>query len=365
MNRIVLIGNGFDLAHGLATRYEDFINWYWERRKNILLSHHDNRLGDKLCEFILRDTECSTWSCFLFPRFYEWQKMSGEEFLSEILRYREVDLSSAPFLDRICLPKRGWMDIEADYYDLLKECIKLGPSEVVILHEQLEYLQELLFTYLDKIQKENINNNLIIPEIKAIFEQNIIKEDISVNALNSTFASPEYNDGITLSDTLVLNFNYTKTAELYTSHVNHIHGVIDNSQSVIFGYGDEMDKHYQELEELNDNKYLTHIKSFKYLNANNYRSLLEFIESEPYQIYIMGHSCANSDRTLLNTLFEHENCVSIKPFYYQKEDGTDNYTDIVQNISRNFKDKKLLRDRVVNKTYCEPMPQAKLATDKN
>ncbi len=32
MNRIVFIGNGFDLAHGLPTRYEDFINWYWEKR---------------------------------------------------------------------------------------------------------------------------------------------------------------------------------------------------------------------------------------------------------------------------------------------------------------------------------------------
>ena len=32
MNRIIFIGNGFDLAHGLPTRYEDFINWYWEKR---------------------------------------------------------------------------------------------------------------------------------------------------------------------------------------------------------------------------------------------------------------------------------------------------------------------------------------------
>ena len=30
MNRIVLIGNGFDLAHGLPTGYVDFINNYWE-----------------------------------------------------------------------------------------------------------------------------------------------------------------------------------------------------------------------------------------------------------------------------------------------------------------------------------------------
>ncbi|QVJ80904.1 MULTISPECIES: AbiH family protein [Prevotellaceae] len=28
MNRLVLIGNGFDCAHGLRTKYEHFISWY-------------------------------------------------------------------------------------------------------------------------------------------------------------------------------------------------------------------------------------------------------------------------------------------------------------------------------------------------
>ncbi|QUR42911.1 hypothetical protein FQN58_06580 [Bacteroides xylanisolvens] len=29
MNRIIIIGNGFDKAHGLATGYRDFIDSYW------------------------------------------------------------------------------------------------------------------------------------------------------------------------------------------------------------------------------------------------------------------------------------------------------------------------------------------------
>ena len=29
MNRIIIIGNGFDKAHGLATGYKDFIDDYW------------------------------------------------------------------------------------------------------------------------------------------------------------------------------------------------------------------------------------------------------------------------------------------------------------------------------------------------
>ncbi|MCM1502776.1 MAG: hypothetical protein NC115_08955 [Bacteroidales bacterium] len=55
-------------------------------------------------------------------------------------------------------------------------------------------------------------------------------------------------------------------------------------------------------------------------------------------------------------MFEHRNCVSIKPFYFA-EDGHDNYGDIVANISRNFSDMRMMRDRVVNKACCEPLLQ--------
>ncbi len=116
-----------------------------------------------------------------------------------------------------------------------------------------------------------------------------------------------------------------------------------------------MDKDYQALKNLNDNGCLCNMKTIKYLETDNYRNALAFMDSAPFQVYIMGHSCGNSDRTLLNTLFEHKNCISIKPYYYVKEDGSDNYLDIIQNISRNFTDMKLMRDRVVNKTYCEPL----------
>ncbi len=161
---------------------------------------------------------------------------------------------------------------------------------------------------------------------------------------------------------MLLNFNYTHTAQLYCKDaqifsVNQIHGDLDHPSSVIFGYGDELDHDYKSILNKNNNKYLCNIKSIKYLEADNYRKMLSFIESEPYQILIMGHSCGNSDRTLLNTLFEHKNCVSIKPYYYKWGDGEkdDNYIELVQNISRNFTDMKLMRDRVVNKTYCEPL----------
>lgn len=48
MNRLVLIGNGFDLAHGLKTKYEDFINWYWERRVDGFVGNITNISKDPL-----------------------------------------------------------------------------------------------------------------------------------------------------------------------------------------------------------------------------------------------------------------------------------------------------------------------------
>jgi hypothetical protein len=68
---------------------------------------------------------------------------------------------------------------------------------------------------------------------------------------------------------------------------------------------------------------------------------------------------------LLNTIFEHNNCRSIKVFYYEEKDKygkiiKDNYTEIIQNISRHFNKKKLMREKIVNKMLCQPLPQIRL-----
>ena len=191
--------------------------------------------------------------------------------------------------------------------------------------------------------------------IKEKIFRPIIKKEIAVancsNISHSEYA-PEH--------IMLLKFNYTQTEHHYYDscsnlQVNHIHGSLNDVSGVIFGYGDELDSGFEMLKSMKNNEYLRNMKSIRYLEADNYRKMLDFIELGPFQICIMGHSCGNSDRTLLNTLFEHRFCISVKPYYYQKKDKTDNYLELVQNISRNFTDMKLMRDRVVNKTYCEPL----------
>lgn len=439
MNRIILIGNGFDLAHGLPTRYQDFMNSYWtDFAKKYPDSSNSSPCEDEFVKLENNNGPKDGYDAWLGATYNNDPKcVAFRHFVKEVVNVNSYNdlkqliagVNKASDMQFALLFKNGfwkhisektcmekWVDIENEYYRQLKEAYNHREDSaykinVEALNAELKILKEKLIAYLSKIQEEKITDDIVNGQIRQkIYEQFDIR-DISnsgqglfldglfseISNLHGGMCAGEIEeemrkhseyyimntekeayremikdklkkgklDNYLLPNrTLLLNFNYTGTAgKLYVKAATgkdgeliHIHGELNNpGNPVIFGYGDEMDEHYKKILDLNDNGYLQNIKSIHYLETDNYRKLLAFADSAPYQIYIMGHSCGNSDRTLLNTLFEHKNCLSVKPYYHQKEDGTDNYIDIVQNISRNFKDMAMMRDRVVNKDYCKPL----------
>jgi len=417
MNRIIIVGNGFDLAHQLATRYEDFINWYWEDRGSYLVGSFGNHIDDGLCSFQLKEEVGLAGWYYVWGWYY---RISPQDYsLRELVEHAKSDTKvcnfemHSIFFTEICksIEEKGWVDIEAEYYRMLNSVYLSSPEK---LNNEFAILRTKLIEYLTSIQDSNINDSIVNQATRDCMMSPFCANEISIEGrakwnefLKCRIEDEDLSDTIKLygesearekikqvsefkkaqrgqidnmgigsingnelpsamlypDRIMLLNFNYTKTADMYMpvdEHhfpINHIHGHLDNPDSVIFGYGDELDNKYQEISSLNNNELLKNIKSIRYLEDVNYRNVLEFVESAPYQIYIMGHSCGTSDRTLLNTLFEHPNCVSIKPFYYQNDEGQDNYIEIVQNISRNFSNAQKMRDRVVNKTFCQPLPQ--------
>ena len=417
MNRIILIGNGFDLAHGLKTSYADFIDWYWGEWKERLLHSESKSEEDGLVSFKLNDSNSEInwafiwdWYIRIKDPYKPWDNKKILEFAKSNKEWSDVVITS-PILEELCKQlndnDRKWVDIENVYFKHLcndnEKPEKVNFELSVIRNRLIDYLNEIQNAAPKELFKANIQKMMLAPFDKRDFAINamdswksmirqrfdypkevwseLISSCLNPNSVwieNSRIENffSDYSEqiryngiegieenvlplGFFLPDrVLMLNFNYTNVADSYFPKVdrlsvNHIHGELSNPESVIFGYGDEIDENYKKLSNKNDNEYLTNIKSIKYLESSNYRNLLDFIESDSYQVFIMGHSCGNSDRTLLNTLFEHKNCVSIKPFYFIRKDGTDNYMELVQNISRNFTDMKLMRDRVVNKTFCE------------
>ena len=430
MNRIIIIGNGFDKAHGLATGYRDFIDSYWINVSGHIFSGYKRWLAEQ-------------WGSIIDPSPYEDEFVRFEVFRdkqhktsepsypqSDSTPYDEIRGLVAMFNDGTNIRYEGsvrlsfrnkffehisgrcslnnWVDIENEYYGKLKEL--LAENDAVIRNEKVRALnrdfnavKKRLETYLAAVAQETqiepfqsiqeAFDSIIDPnevayerqkEILASITRQMKRSEFSVRRLFRlrTYMKKFYSrlkgepawhfvlrqlkfdvyqkKYCTPTETLILNFNYTSTAErLYIEkqyEVINIHGQLNNERNpIIFGYGDELDDDYKRIEKLQDNDFLENIKSVRYHETGCYRQLLGFIESEPYQVITMGHSCGNSDRTLLNTLFEHRNCISVKVYYHQREDGTDDYSQLIRNLSRNFNDKAAMRDKVVNKEFCLPL----------
>lgn len=378
MNRLVIIGNGFDMAHGLKTSYMDFINWYWDQRVDGFVGNTRQLSEDCLCKLIIKNKmEVCCWNVFSFENSYFKdihgnKKCSGYEVIQFLKDNPELfSVEYCPLFKTILqsIETKGWVDIENDYYQLLKGCIGNHQCDYTIaeLNQQLSFLQAKLVEYLQTVATDNFRNDLQ-GEINDIFKPEDFSTEGRKKAMDNigietnNFANIYYNRELRAKlvpeRTMLLSFNYTDTAKKYgddNSTHNYIHGELEHPEHIIFGYGDELDKYYQDILDMNDNELLKNVKSVRYLETRHYHDLLEFLMSAPFQVLIMGHSCGNSDRTLLNTVFEHENCISIKPYYHKWDDGRDNYLELVQNVSRNFTNMKLFRDRVVNKEQCKMM----------
>lgn len=353
INRLIIIGNGFDLAHGLKTSFKDFIEDYFHQiLQNIKTKNYyeDNliSISSGVIFYELNDVFDSYTPAKSYKKLRELMnqtrvRVERESFFLKNI-YSEIEIKS-------------WVDIELIYFKMLKEVCE-DEREIRKLNSDLNFIKSLLIKYLRKSSR--------IQELKKISKlDTTFKEKVRVKEAQPNTISEDKK----VKSTCILNFNYTDTPELYLNeffegtfqHIK-IHGGLDgndiSSQGPVFGFGDELDEDYLKFENMENDELFEHIKSFKYLQFQNYRNLLDFIERNPFQVQVYGHSLGLSDRTLLNTIFEHENCISIKLFYHKWEGG-DDFEKKTFAISRHFRSKASLRSKVVNKEFCEPMGQSK------
>ena len=296
MNRIILVGNGFDLAHNLRTSYKHFIEWYWDEWLLKLRKCHTNTIADQLCSFTIRNYP-GTWHSHLWSKIPVTSSPKGKEIIGEMMENEDdfITIELCPFLERIntAIETKNWVDIENEYYQCLLKC---DENTIKELNKSFEYIKQKLVEYLNTINQYDIIN-----EIKTLMQAPMRKSDISIEGLNfwndfmrdrcnysedkwnQLFSDYEINNGTNLGyiykdlvgrwgfpnkshydlseidkmsepehyyhtlipdRTLLLNFNYTTVADKYLTNSErvytiHIHGELSDSNSIIFGYGDE------------------------------------------------------------------------------------------------------------------------------
>ena len=283
MNRIIIIGNGFDKAHGLATGYRDFIDSYWINVSGHIFSGYKRWLAEQ-------------WGSIIDPSPYEDEFVRFEVFRdkqhktsepsypqSDSTPYDEIRGLVAMFNDGTNIRYEGsvrlsfrnkffehisgrcslnnWVDIENEYYGKLKEL--LAENDAVIRNEKVRALnrdfnavKKRLETYLAAVAQETqiepfqsiqeAFDSIIDPnevayerqkEILASITRQMKRSEFSVRRLFRlrTYMKKFYSrlkgepawhfvlrqlkfdvyqkKYCTPTETLILNFNYTSTAE--------------------------------------------------------------------------------------------------------------------------------------------------------
>jgi hypothetical protein len=369
-HKLVIIGNGFDLAHNLKSKYSDFLKFYLIR---AIKTVEENTQNSYHGELVVRDGNPLQAKIDVdelnLVGLYDRMLLEGFRptlFLSSLI----ARLKTSDSLN--------WVDIEYEYFKELSgihrkildyegEPNKYSTqySRLINLNKSFNYVKAMLIDY---FKNERLNNEVV--------ENAKIKEHIANLMHDIAFGKKPYNNHSLLPKVLFLNFNYTTTLNSYLNtydkdkfnyDVVNIHGSIDDVNSIIFGYGDMMDPRFKEIENYNDNNFFINIKQFHYLQSNAYHNLISFMNqcsvNIKYDIHIMGHSCGTSDRVLFNKILNREKCERIFLYYHLRKKGDannkddDDFFEKIINISRHFdeKSKEYFIEMMATKAECKAL----------
>ncbi|MFV0311689.1 MAG: AbiH family protein [Dysgonomonas sp.] len=211
MNRIILIGNGFDLAHGLKTSYRDFIDDYWktfiENIPFLERSYRDENVSIENSKYILKNIIINPTKTY--------QSLLSDIRSHRMLYNNHITLNfQNKFLEQISnyLTNKNWVDIENEYYEKLRKC---KHDEAEILNEELIIIEKLLEKYLSKIEsesttsineviKEQIYSPVVYRDIPQSKERSFILDIIS--RIKSIKSTNDYNRLTSVSKTHIDNW---------------------------------------------------------------------------------------------------------------------------------------------------------------
>jgi transcription elongation factor Elf1 len=321
MNRLIIIGNGFDLAHGLKTSYNDLMDFIKLNTDLSKRNYNDNDCGTRHYKF--NETQ-SDYIAF------KYEPDTADFVFSICEKHRSIYFSQ---LFNKFNKYKNWVDLESLYFKVITEHSS-NIKDIELINKEFKHLKEILEYYLN----EQI-------------EKKLIEFDFSQSKLFSD------NNNAVVG---VVNFNYTnKLIYNYLIHSSapfiftgksemiNIHGDLFNRENpIIFGYGDDNSDEYKKIQDLGENKLLINFKTFQYLRNSNYKKVIAILNKKTsIKVEIIGHSCGLSDKTLLKTIFEHPNVEEIEYRYHSNDK---NYFENLYNISRIFSDNSMMRKRLVD-----------------
>lgn len=359
---ILIIGNEFDLAHQLPTKYTDFLNFmkFINRIEKFNGTFEKFKIDNDKYKFSELNVDIQKYISGVIEDHSKkdvnvtdiWNDRKSVDDKSDRVKHIEkmIELSSKNiwfewFQAQLDIHP-NWVDFESEISRVIQEAeklISLIPLKIEIITHMSSYqrlINKIIFAgkasdkditlaEIETIKKKMLTdlNNLI-----RCFE--IYLEDLVKNIDISQLSLDIYN----LNIDKILTFNYTNTYQkLYDPNVEcaHIHGKADinndtKSNNMVLGIDD-----YLKGEEKFTNTNFIEFKKYyqrliKGTNCDYKKWIDEINQTESFtkhNVYIFGHSLASTDRDVLLDFIENEK--TIITIYYN---NSNQYSDQICNL---------------------------------
>lgn len=316
---ILVIGNGFDLAHGLPTTYLDFlrfINCVKEVIRPI------NRYGD--INSILMEIKPNIRQ-ILVSKYKQGKWITDKLFIDSVTDNLWIEYFNKKY-KRI---GETWIDFEKEISNVVQTLDKLDND----INKMYGYEPDLADILSEYGVEDNKISNLLVSHLNRLINALEIYLRCYVCEIKTDCFSPDIRG---LSVDAVLSFNYTNTYNrLYSSgkliKYNYIHGNINfnNEKNYINNMVLGIDEYLEGKEKDTKLEYVELKKYFQRIykaTGSLYKKWLEEGHWD-YNIYFFGHSLNETDKDILRDIILNES-TKIFIYYHNKQV----YAKLIKNL---------------------------------
>ncbi len=405
---ILVIGNGFDLAHGLPTRYTEFLEFI-ESFKDCYEKVQDDQI-----DWVYYDTN-NRVNFFLkkwFSSYYENENGQSkeekaatvkiiDEFYDNINENFWIDY----FLQCDMHGKENWIDFESEISALIKSLDKdiHDAKRSLYDHIDIRFSNDYIDCY-DRFQKCDT-----FKEIKDILERDLnalirafeIYLTEYIEKISITDISPDIKEIVRCSATLnglrmtisshIINFNYTNTYEkvywkekstIFRDRIDYIHGMAKDNNTIeennmVLGIDEYLGKKkrnkyiefisfkkfYQRIYKKTGCKYKEWVDEIRKSEESNSKWKYEntdYFKNNFHNLFFFGHSLDITDKDVLKNLILNNN-VYTTIFYHDKNAMGQQIANLVKVIGQD----ELIRRTGGKNKLLEFKPQKPMETIEN
>ena len=339
---LLVIGNGFDLAHGLKTKYTNFLDFINEKAGGMISIPKDDEIN----------------SCKSYKDGLEKNNLTVDSLFSCLKNSGNIWIGYFNLLriKKLLEGREDWIDFEKEIEFVIKEIEKL-----ILYHkhsyELKEKVKEIMCGY--SIRPSEIIVQEFIPRLNwdlkilmLLLEQYLIYEEMKLKIQKQPVIEELDVDSI-------ISYNYTNTFQRLYDHnhnipVHFIHGQL-GKHNLVLGIGETLSDGLESKFTVcaNFKKFFQHVK---YRLGNQYKSITKNKDNKiiPWQVVIYGHSLDPTDKDSLywlmkkidkqNGITEVSNAIKIIIYYYNEDDYNQQIANAIQIIGK---------DELIDSVNCE------------